>query len=45
MFWHSIPKAGGSPSTTSDPLAPRVVILDLETGRVLADWRSDGRHR
>ena len=24
----------------ADPAAPRVAILDLETGRVLADWRS-----
>ena len=24
----------------ADPAAPRVAILELETGRVLADWRS-----
>ena len=39
VIWRSIPRAGGSPSTTS-MAAPRVAILELETGRVLADWRS-----
>ena len=39
-IWRSIPRAGGSRSTTPIAAAPRVAILELETGRVLADWRS-----
>ena len=35
-IWRSIPRAGGSPSTTPMQAAPRVAILELETGRVLA---------